>query len=442
MALARLDIPGLVLYGGSIAPGRWHERDVTIQDVFEAVGAHAAGTMSTTELDALETPGVPGRRRLRRAVHRQHHGDRLRDPRHLADRQRQRAGRRSATRPAVARASGALVMDLLRRGLRPRQILTRQRARERHRRGRGDRRLDQRRASPARDRPRSRACRSTSTISIASARRVPLLADLKPGGRFVATDLHRAGGIPLVAKRLLEGGFLHADAITVTGRTIGEHAREAPRNRAARKSCGRSTQSAEADRRPRDSPRQPRARGLRRQGGGPRPARRTSGPARVFDSEEQAFAAVQSGAIKAGDVVVIRYEGPRGGPGMREMLGVTAAIVGAGPGRSRGARHRRPVLRRDARPDGRPRRARGRARRPDCRRRATATSSDSTRKPPADVDVPTRNWRRGSGVAPRRPGYDGRDGAVRAARVVGAQGAVTARTATRAPPGPRIDVEH
>ena len=171
MALARLDIPGLVLYGGSIAPGRWHDRDVTIQDVFEAVGAHAAGTLEHAGPRLARAPGLPGRRRLRRPVHRQHDGDRVRDA---------SASRRSAApafRPidedkvgASPARAGALVMDVLKRGVRPRQIITARRARERHRRGRRHRRLDQRRAAPARHRQRSAACRSTSTTSTASTR--------------------------------------------------------------------------------------------------------------------------------------------------------------------------------------------------------------------------------------------------------------------------------
>jgi dihydroxy-acid dehydratase len=162
--------------------------------------------------------------------------------------------------------------------------------------------------------------------------RVPLLADLKPGGRFVATDLYHAGGIPLVARRLLEGGHLHADAITVTGRTIGDHSREA-------------TETAQQTVvRPLSNPLKPTG-GLVILKGNLAPEGAVvkvagavygthAGPARVFDSEERAFEAVRTGAIRQGDVVVIRYEGPSGGPGMREMLGVTAAIMGAGLGDS------------------------------------------------------------------------------------------------------------
>ena len=206
---------------------------------------------------------------------------------------------------------------------------------------------------------------------------MPLLADLKPGGRFVATDLHRAGGIPLVAQRLLEGGFLHGDAITVTGRTIGEEAREARRDRRARRSCGRST-----------NPLKPTG-GLVILKGNLAPEGAVvkvagydcathRGPARVFDSEEEAFAAVQRGAINAGDVVVIRYEGPSGGPGMREMLAVTGAIVGAGLGDSvalvtdgRFSGATRGLMAGHVAPEA----ARGG---PIAARRATATSSGST----------------------------------------------------------------
>ena len=209
MALARLDIPGLVLYGGSIAPGRWHERDVTIQDVFEAVGAHAAGALSTTELEALERQACPGAG----ACGGQFTANTMATVCEILG----ISPFGSASVPAVdedkagvARASGALVMDLLRRGLRPRQILTRQA-------------LENAIAAVAATGGSTNAVLHLLAIAKETgvplevddfdriSGRVPLLADLKPGGRFVATDLHRAGGIPLVAQRLLDGGFLHGD---------------------------------------------------------------------------------------------------------------------------------------------------------------------------------------------------------------------------------------
>src|SRR5688500_12964105 len=225
MALARLDVPGLVLYGGSIAPGRWHDRDVTIQDVFEAVGAHAAGTLSTAELDALERQACPGAGACG--------GQFTANTMATVCETLGISPFGSASVPAtdgdkagVARRAGTLVMDLLRRGLRPREILTKDA-------------IENAIASVAATGGSTNAVLHLLAIARETgvsldiddfdriSARVPLLADLKPGGHFVATDLHRAGGIPLVARRLLEGGFLHAETITVTGRTIGEHAREA-----------------------------------------------------------------------------------------------------------------------------------------------------------------------------------------------------------------------
>ena len=330
MALARLDIPGLVLYGGSIEPGRWHDRDVTIQDVFEAVGAHAVGTVSTSELDALERQACPGAG----ACGGQFTANTMATVCECLG----ISPFGSASVPAtdvgkadVAREAGSLVMDMLARDARPRQILTRQA-------------IENAIAAVAATGGSTNAVLHLLAIAREAgvpleladfdriSARVPLLADLKPGGRFVATDLHRAGGIPLVVKRLLEGGFLHGDAVTVTGRTIADHARgasEAPAQQVVRPLADPLAASG----------------GLVILSGNLAPdgavvkvagyAPRThSGPARVFDSEELAFEAVSGGAILPGDVVVIRYEGPSGGPGMREMLAVTAAIVGAGLGDS------------------------------------------------------------------------------------------------------------
>ena len=330
MALARLDIPGLVLYGGSIAPGRWNDHDVTIQDVFEAVGAHAAGTMPAAQLDSLERQACPGAG----ACGGQFTANTMATVCEILG----ISPFGSASVPAVdvdkdrvARAAGALVMDVLARGLRPRQIVTKPA-------------LENAIAAVAATGGSTNAV--LHLLAIASeagvaldiddfdriSARVPLLADLKPGGHFVATDLHRAGGIPLVARRLLEGGFLHADAITVTGRTIGEHAREAAET------------PHQTVVRPLSNPLKPTG-GLVILKGNLAPDgavvkaagadhRMHTGPARVFDSEEAAFEAVRTGGIQPGNVIVIRYEGPSGGPGMREMLGVTAAIMGAGLGDS------------------------------------------------------------------------------------------------------------
>ena len=330
MALARLDVPGLVLYGGSIAPGRWNERDVTIQDVFEAVGAHAAGTLTGSELDALERQACPGAG----ACGGQFTANTMATVCEVLGISPFGTGSVPAVdleKAAVARAAGALALDVLRRGLRPRQILTKDA-------------LENAIAAVAATGGSTNAVLHLLAIANEAgvkldiddfdriSARVPLLADLKPGGRFVATDLQRAGGIPLVARRLLEGGFLHVDAITVTGRTIGEHAAEA-----------RET-AHQVVVRPLSDPLKPTG-GLVILKGNLAPEGAVvkvaghdysmhAGPARVFDSEELAFEAVRSGAIRPGDVVVIRYEGPSGGPGMREMLAVTAAIMGAGLGDS------------------------------------------------------------------------------------------------------------
>ena len=330
MALARLDIPGLVLYGGSIEPGRWHDRDVTIQDVFEAVGAYTAGRLSAPELDALERQACPGAG----ACGGQFTANTMATVCECLGISPFGSASVPATDPRkadVARAAGRLVMDLLARGLRARQILTRPA-------------IENAIAAVAATGGSTNAVLHLLAIAREAgvqldladfdriSAQVPLLADLKPGGRFVATDLHHAGGIPLVIRRLLEAGALRADAITVSGGTIGDHARnatETPNQQVVR---------------PLSNPLSPTG-GLVILSGNLAPdgavvkvagyaARTHTGPARVFDSEEEAFDAVSQGAINSGDVVVIRYEGPSGGPGMREMLAVTAAIVGAGLGDS------------------------------------------------------------------------------------------------------------
>ena len=330
MALLRLDTPGLVLYGGSIAPGRWAGRDVTIQDVFEAVGAHAAGKLTAAQLGVLEDSACPGPG----ACGGQFTANTMSMVCELLGVSPPSANgvpAMVAEKSDVARAAGKLVMELVRADLRPRRIVTRAA-------------LENAIAAVAATGGSTNAVLHLLAIAHEAgvaleiddfdriSARTPLLADLKPGGRFVAADLYRAGGIGLVAKRLQEAGLLAGDALTVTGRTIGEAARAAP-----------ETAGQEVVR--------PVAEPLTPTGGlailkgnlaphgcvvkvaGHEPAAHR-GPARVFDSEEAAFEAVGQGRIRAGDVVVIRYEGPRGGPGMREMLAVTAAIVGAGLGES------------------------------------------------------------------------------------------------------------
>jgi dihydroxy-acid dehydratase len=330
MALARLDIPGLVLYGGSIAPGSYEGHDVTIQDVYEAIGAHGSGKITDAQLTAIENVACPAAG----ACGGQFTANTMSAVMEFLGISPMGSNGIPATlgeKDAAAFEAGRLVMDLLRRNVRPSDIITRHA-------------IENAIASVAATGGSTNAVLHLLAIAHelsielhiddfdAISRRTPLIADLKPGGRFVATDLHHAGGIQLVAQRLLEGGYLHGDAVTVTGRTLAEEA-------------GRAVETPGQEVvRPNGHPLQPTG-GLVILHGNLAPdgavVKVTSsghhlqrGPARVFDSEEAAFAAVQEHKIVAGDIVVIRYEGPRGGPGMREMLGVTAAIVGAGLGES------------------------------------------------------------------------------------------------------------
>jgi len=328
MALARLNVPGLVLYGGSIAPGQWHNRAVTIQDVFEAVGANAAGTLSDGELRKLEDSACPGAG----ACGGQFTANTMAIVSEFLGIAALGSGSVPATDPAkadVARTAGERVMALVRDGVKPRDIITRQS-------------LENAIASVATTGGSTNAVLHLMAIAHEAgldlsledfdriSARVPLLADLKPSGRFVATELHAAGGSPLVAKRLVEARAVHGSAATVTGRSLEQEAADAvetPGQEVVRAASNalkpngglvilRGSLAPEG--------------AVMKISGADRAQHR--GPARVFDSEEAAFEAVQRQTIKAGDVVVIRYEGPNGGPGMREMLAVTGAIVGAGLG--------------------------------------------------------------------------------------------------------------
>lgn len=330
MALARLNIPGLALYGGSIAPGRLAGRDLTIQDVFEAVGAYGRGKINAAELKAIEDTACPGAG----ACGGQFTANTMSTVLEFLGISPLGSNGIPAMVDAKDEAAfnaGKLVMELLARNLRPSQILTRKA-------------VENAIAAVAATGGSTNAVLHLLAIAIEAgvelkiddfdriSSRTPILADLKPGGRFVANDLYRAGGIQLIAKRLLEAGLIHADAMTVTGKTIGEEAQKA-----------KETPGQEVVR-PLSNPLKPTGglvilRGnLAPEGcvvkvaGHERMMHR--GPARVYDREEDSFQAVQRGEIKAGDVVVIRYEGPKGGPGMREMLAVTAALVGAGLGDS------------------------------------------------------------------------------------------------------------
>lgn len=328
MALARLNLPSLMLYGGSIMPGQFQGRYVTIQEVFEAVGAHARGKMSDADLHDLERHACPGAGSCGGQFTANtmsiafeflgispmgFNGVPALDPK----------------KEAVATQCGHLIMDLLKRDLRPARVITRDA-------------LDNAIAAVA--------CTGGSTNAVLHLlavahemgvaltmddfdvinQRIPLIADLKPGGRYMAADLYQAGGTPLVAKRLLDAGMLKSECLTVTGRTLKEEAD------AASETAGQKVLYRVED------PIKPTGglvilhgnlapEGCVVKVAGQKKLTHT-GPAKVFDCEEDAFAAVQSGNVRDGDVVVIRYEGPQGGPGMREMLSVTSALVGAGLG--------------------------------------------------------------------------------------------------------------
>jgi dihydroxy-acid dehydratase len=317
-----------MLYGGSIAPGRWRGRDVTILDVFEAIGAHAAGEMSEEELHELEDVASPGPG----ACGGQFTANTMAcafEAMGISPGGSSMVPAEDSTKDEVAEQIGELTMRLLTEDLRPSRIVTRE----------------------SLENAIACACASGGSTNVVLhllavareagieleiddfekiSRRTPLLADLKPGGRFVATDLYAAGGVPLILQRLDEAGLLHRDAMTVTGETIGEIADGAV-----------ETPNQEVVR-PLSDPLKPEG-GLAILRGNLAPEGAVvklagterhgqSGPARVFESEEDCFRAVKEQRIEAGDVVVIRNEGPAGGPGMREMLQVTAAIVGEGLG--------------------------------------------------------------------------------------------------------------
>jgi len=330
MALARLNVPGLLLYGGSIAPGRWHDRDVTVQDVFEAVGAHAAGSLSDADLCALEASACPGAG----ACGGQFTANTMAIACEFLGLAALGSGSVPAADPAkaaVARTAGEQVMALVRERVRPRDIVTRaalDNAIIAVAATGGSTNAVLHLLAIAREAGVPLALNDFDRVSV----RVPVIADLKPSGRFVATDLHAAGGSALVAQRLIDSGHVDGTCRTVTGRTLEEEAAN------ARETPNQSVLLTV------DEPLKPTG-GLVILAGTLAPEgavikvsgaerNRHRGPARVFDSEEAAFDAVQRQTIHPGDVVVIRYEGPSGGPGMREMLAVTAAMVGAGLGES------------------------------------------------------------------------------------------------------------
>ena len=330
MALARLDVPALMLYGGSIRPGWFKGEEVTIQQVFEAVGAHAAGKITEEELHELEEVASPGAGACA--------GQFTANTMAMAFEVLGISPAGSAMVPAedghklkVAVQVGELVMDVLRRGQRPSQVITKQA-------------LENAIAAVAMSGGSTNAVLHLLAVAREVgvpleieefdriSERTPLLCDLQPGGRYVATELYEAGGVPLVLKRMSEAGVLNADAPTVTGRTIGEHAAEATETEGQRVVRSLSEPIKATG-------------GFAILRGNIAPdgcvvklagheRRSHTGPARVFDGEEAAMAAVLGHEIAEGEVIVIRNEGPAGGPGMREMLAVTAALVGEGLGES------------------------------------------------------------------------------------------------------------
>ena len=328
MAMARLNVPSVFMYGGSILPGRFKDKDVTVQDVFEAVGAHAAGNMSDEDLHELECVACPsagscGGQFTANTMACVSEAIGLAIPGSAG------APAPYESRDEYAYHSGRIVMDLVRANLRPRDILTR------------------------------KAFENAATVVAASGgstnaglhlpalasecgidfdlhdvaeifKKTPYIADLKPGGRYVARDMFEIGGVPVLMKTLLDGGFLHGDCITVTGKTIAENLADVtfPTNQ----DVVRTT----------DAPLSPTGGVVGLRGNlAPEGAivkvagmknLKFTGKARCFDCEEEAFSAVERRDYQEGDVLVIRYEGPKGGPGMREMLATTAALYGQGAG--------------------------------------------------------------------------------------------------------------
>ena len=330
MALLRLNVPGVVIYGGSILPGHYQGRDLTIQDVFEAVGANASGRIDDAELLAVENAACPGAG----ACGGQFTANTMATVMEMIGLSPMGSAAVPQVDPLkddVCRRAGQIVVNAVNKDIKPRDIVTRAA-------------IDNAIAAVA------ATGGSTNSVLhlLAMAReagvpleiddfqtvseRTPLLVDLKPAGHFVTVDVHNAGGWGVIAKRLVDGGYVDGSALTVTGRTFAEEAADAketpgqevihPLSNPIKKSGGlvilRGSLAPDGC--------VIKVTGIARKG--------QRGPARVFECEEQAMEAVTAGRIQTGDVVVIRYEGPRGGPGMREMLGVTSAIVGAGLGDS------------------------------------------------------------------------------------------------------------
>jgi dihydroxy-acid dehydratase len=326
MALLRLNIPGVILYGGSILPGHYKGRDLTVQDVFEAIGANAAGRMSDDELLAIENTACPGAG----ACGGQFTANTMATVMELIGLSPLGTASVPQVDPrkhGVAKRCGEIILDAVRQNRKPRDIVTRaalENAIAAVATSGGSTNGVLHLLAMAREAGVPLEIDDFQTVS----ERTPLLVDLKPAGRFVAVDVDKAGGIPVIAQRLTEGGFVDGSVLTVTGRTLAEEAADAketpgqevirPLSNPIKKSGGlvilRGSIAPEGC--------VIKVTGMDR--------KQQRGPARVFNCEEDAMHAVLEGRIRDGDILVIRYEGPRGGPGMREMLGVTSAIVGAG----------------------------------------------------------------------------------------------------------------
>jgi dihydroxy-acid dehydratase len=328
MAMVRLNVPSVFMYGGSILPGRFRGRDVTVQDVFEAVGAHSSGKMSDADLHELECVACPssgscGGQFTANTMACVSEAIGLALPGSAG------APAPYESRDAYAEASGQAVMELLRRKIRPRDIVTR-------------RSLENAAMVVAASGGSTNAGLHLPAIAHEAGiefnlddvceifRRTPYIADMKPGGRYVAKDLYDVGGVPVLLKALLEGGFLHGDCLTVTGKTMAENLKKItfPTNQDVVRPTAKplSTTGGVVGLKGNLAPQGAivKVAGMKNLS--------FSGPAHCFDCEEDAFLAVREGKYKPGEVLVIRYEGPRGGPGMREMLATTSAIYGQGLG--------------------------------------------------------------------------------------------------------------
>jgi dihydroxy-acid dehydratase len=330
MALLRLNLPGVILYGGSILPGKHKGHDITVQDVFEAIGANAAGKISDLELLEIENHACPGAG----ACGGQFTANTMATVMELIGLSPMGTAavpQVDIRKEDVARRCGQIILHAVQKNIRPRDICTRtafENAIAGVAASGGSTNAVLHLLAMAREAGVSLKIEDFQTIS----ERTPILVDLKPSGKYVAVDVDKAGGIGVIAKRLVEGKYVDGSALTCTGRTIDEEAGQAIET------------PGQQVIRPLDKPIKPTG-GLAILRGSLAPdgcviklsghnKRKHSGPARVFDREEDAMAAVTHGRINPNDVIVIRYEGPRGGPGMREMLGVTSAVIGAGLGDS------------------------------------------------------------------------------------------------------------